>query len=78
MIPNTAYPVLVLCGSDPNRRELMKALDPQGLLPSKALLPMAGKRVLDWQLEALIESPNISEIYLIGLSPEEFPSELDL
>lgn len=78
MNPDTAYPVLLLCGSDPDRRELMKTHDPHGLLPSKALLPMAGKRVLDWQLEAMIESQNISEIYLIGLSPEEFPSELAL
>jgi len=78
MIPNTAYPVLLLCGSDPNRRDLMKVLDPEGLLPSKALLPMAGKRVLDWQLDAMIESPDISDIYLIGLSPEEFPSDLAL
>ena len=78
MIPDTAYPVLLLCGSDPNRRNLMKVLDPEGLLPSKALLPMAGKRVLDWQLDAMIESPDISDIYLIGLSPDEFPSDLDL
>ena len=78
MISNTAYPVLLLCGSDPNRRNLMKVLDPEGLLPSKALLPMAGKRVLDWQLDAMIESPDISDIYLIGLSPDEFPSDLDL
>ena len=78
MIPETSYPVLLLCGSDPNRRDLMKVLDPEGLLPSKALLPMAGKRVLDWQLDAMIESPNIGDIYLIGLSPEEFPSDLDL
>jgi len=78
MIPGTAYPVLLLCGSDPKRRELMRAHDPHGLLPSKALLPMAGKRVLDWQLEAMIESPDISDIYLIGLSPEDFPSDLDL
>jgi len=78
MIPDTAYPVLLLCGSDPNRRDLMKVLDPEGLLPSKALLPMAGKRVLDWQLDAMIESPDIGDIYLIGLSPEEFPSDLDL
>ena len=78
MNTDTAYPVLVLCGCDPNRRELMKAHDPQGLLPSKSLLPMAGKRVLNWQLVAMVESPNISEIYLIGLSPEEFPSNLAL
>lgn len=78
MISDKNYPVVLLCGCDPNRRELMKVHDPQGLLPSKALLPMAGKRVLDWQLEAMIESPDISEIYLIGLSPEEFPSDLDI
>jgi len=78
VITDTAYPVLLLCGSDPNRRDLLKELDPEGLLPSKALLPMAGKRVLDWQLDAMIESPDISDIYLIGLSPEEFPSDLDL
>ena len=78
MNSNTAYPVLLLCGCDPDRRELMKIHDPQGKLPSKALLPMAGKRVLDWQLEALIESPDISEIYLIGLTQEEFPSDLDI
>ena len=78
MIPDTAYPVLLLCGSDPNRRELMNALDPQGALPSKALLPMEGKRVLDWQLEAMVKSQNISEIYLIGLTEEEFPSDFDL
>jgi CTP:molybdopterin cytidylyltransferase MocA len=78
MISDTAYPVLLLCGGDPNRRDLMKVLDPDGLLPSKALLPMAGKRVLDWQLDAMIESPDISDIYLIGLSPDEFPSDLDL
>jgi len=78
MISNSAYPVLLLCGSDPNRRELMKVLDPDGLLPSKALLPMAGKRVLDWQLDAMIKSHDISDIYIIGLSPEEFPSDHDL
>ena len=78
MISVKPYPVMVLCRSDPERRELMKAHDPHGLLPSKALLPMAGKRVLDWQLEAMVKSPNIDEIYLIGLSPEEFPSDLAL
>jgi len=78
MNSDTAYPVLLLCGSDPKRRELLRAYDPQGLLPSKALLPLAGKRVLDWQLEAMIESPAISDIYLIGLSPEEFPSDFNL
>ena len=73
-----SYPVLLLAGSDPDRRDLMIVYDPEKKLPSKAVLPMLGKRVLDWQLEAMIESPNISDIYLIGLSPDEFPSVLDL
>jgi hypothetical protein len=30
--------------------------------------------VLDWQLESMCESPYVGEIFLIGLSPDEFPS----
>lgn len=78
MVSEEAYPVVVLCGSDPNRRDLLKTFDPEGRLPSKAVLPMAGKRVLDWQLEAMVKSPDIGQIHLIGLSAEEFPSDLDL
>ena len=72
----------ILCAdwlaANPDRRDLMIVYDPEKKLPSKAVLPMLGKRVLDWQLEAMIESPDISDIYLIGLSPDEFPSVLDL
>jgi len=78
MISGKKYPVVVLCGSDPDRRDLLKTLDPEGMLPSKAVLQMAGKRVLDWQLEAMVKASDIGQIHLIGLSAEEFPSDLDL
>ena len=69
----TSYPVLILCGRDEIRRELLEVHDPEGNYPSKSTLPMHGKRVLDWQLETMCESPYVGEMYLIGLSPEEFP-----
>jgi len=73
MVDVRTYAVLVLCGQDEKRRELLKIHDPEGKYPSKVLLPMHGKRVLDWQLESMSESPYIGEIFLIGLSPDEFP-----
>ncbi len=72
------YPILVLCGRDLKRRELLEVLDPDGEYPSKALLPMHGKRVMDWHLEALFASKYVDEVYLIGLKPEEFPSSANL
>jgi hypothetical protein len=73
MMSTNAYPVLILCGQDKKRRELLEVHDPEGNYPSKSTLPMHGKRVLDWQLESMCKSPSIGEIYLIGLSPDEFP-----
>jgi len=74
MVDVRKYPVLVLCGRDENRRELLKIHDPEGKYPSKVLLPMLGKRVLDWQLEALLSSSYVGDIYLMGLSPAEYPA----
>jgi len=68
MMATKTYPVLVLCGSDPERRELLKVLDPEEKYPSKVLLPFLGKRVIDWQLEALQASSYVGEIYLLGLT----------
>ena len=65
------YPVFVLCGSDPKRRKLLHVLDPEEKYKSKALIPLLGKRVMDWQLEALKESPYVEDLYLIGLSKED-------
>ena len=74
MVDVRKYPVLVLCGRDEERRELLKIHDPEGKYPSKVLLPMLGKQVLDWQLEALLNSPYVGNIYLIGLSSAEYPA----
>lgn len=69
------YPVFVMCGEDPKRRKLMDAADPDGKYKSKALLPFLGKRLIDWQMDALRKSPYVGELYLIGL--DESDLELD-
>jgi hypothetical protein len=65
------YPVFVLCGSDSKRRKLLQVLDPEEKYRSKALIPLLGKRVIDWQLEELIQSPYVDDLYLIGLTEED-------
>lgn len=65
------YPVLMLCGSDRKRRKLLQELDPDYQLKSKALLPFLGKRVIDWQIEALQASPYVKDLYLLGLTEED-------
>jgi hypothetical protein len=62
------YPVFVMCGRDAQRRRLLQAIDPDGKYKSKALLPFLGKRLIDWQIEALNKSPYVEGLYLIGLS----------
>ena len=64
------FPVFVICGRDEKRRRLMQELDPDGKVPVKALLPFLGKRIIDWQLEALAASPYVDQIYLLGLCEE--------
>ncbi len=65
------YPVFVMCGSDYQRRRLLQVIDPEGKYKSKALLPFLGKRLIDWQLEALSKSPYVEGLYLIGLSESD-------
>ncbi|MFW5714482.1 MAG: hypothetical protein ACOCYU_07410 [Brevefilum sp.] len=65
------YPVFVLCGCDPGRRKLMKAVDPEGHYKSKALLPFLERRLIDWQMDELIKSPHVGEIFLIGLEESD-------
>lgn len=69
--PELRFPVFVMCGRDEERRRLMRELDPNGQVPVKALLPFLGKRVVDWQLEALRRSVYVGEIYVLGLSREQ-------
>lgn len=67
----STYPVFVMCGRDHKRRKLLEAVDPEGKYKTKALLPFLGKRLADWQLEALTKSPYVGSIYLLGLSEED-------
>jgi hypothetical protein len=69
----STYPVLVLCGRDLQKRDLLKVHDPEGKYPSKVLLPLLGKRVIDWQLEALLGSRHVEDVYLIGLCEDDYP-----
>ena len=73
MMATKTYPVFVLCGRDPKRRKLLRVHDPEGKYPSKALLPMLGKRVIDWQLEALQASSYVGDIFLLGLTQSDYP-----
>ena len=67
------YPVFVMCGRDPRRRRLMEVIDPEGKYKSKALLPFLGRRLVEWQLEELRQSPYVGEVYLLGLSETDLP-----
>lgn len=70
------YPVFVMCGRDAVRRKMMIDLDPDEQYPSKALLPFLGKHLIEWQLEALAQSPYISQIYLLGLTQKDIDLNL--
>jgi len=65
------YPVFVMCGRDAERRKLLKVIDPQETYKAKALLPFLGKRLVEWQLEELRQSPYVEDLYVIGLSPDD-------
>ncbi len=65
------FPVFVMCGEDVRRRKLMEAIDPDNKYKSKALLPFLGKRLIDWQLEELRQSPYVEDLYILGLSEED-------
>lgn len=68
MTAQPQFPVFIMCGRDTKRRRLLEVIDPEGRYKSKALLPFLGKRLIDWQMEALHGSPFIEGLYLIGLT----------
>lgn len=68
---NIPYPVFMMCGRDLIPRRLMQVHDPEGHYAAKALLPFMGKRIIDWQLEALLQSRYVEHVYLLGLTPEQ-------
>lgn len=67
------FPVFMMCGRAPVRRQLMKVLDPDKY-PIKGLLPFLGKRIVDWQIEALASPPYVQKIYLLCLCEEQASS----
>lgn len=69
------YPVLILAGSDKERREIMQIHDPEEKYKSKVLLPMCGKTVLEWVVEEFLKSPYIDEVFVLGLSDKEIKFE---
>lgn len=70
MVPEK-YPILVLCGSDARRRKLLRELDPDEKYPTKALLPFLGRRVIDWQLDALRGCTQVGDLLLLGLNADQ-------
>ncbi|MFN2305011.1 MAG: hypothetical protein ACK2TV_14870 [Anaerolineales bacterium] len=65
------YPVFVMCGSDAKRRHILEVRDPEEKYKARAMLPFLGKRLIDWQLDALRQSPFVEDLYLLGLSAED-------
>ena len=65
------FPVFVMCGRDAKRRRLLEVHDPEGKYKAKGLLPFLGKRLIEWQLDVLRESPYVEGLYLLGLSEED-------
>ncbi len=40
------------------------------------MLPFLGKRLIEWQLEALAQSPYVEKIYLLGLTEEDITPDV--
>ena len=67
------FPVFVMCGRDAKRRRLLEVHDPEEKYKAKGLLPFLGKRLVEWQLDVLRESPYVEGLYLLGLSEADLP-----
>jgi len=78
MAKTSSYPVLVLCGRGRGRRGMLDELDPDNLYPSKVLLPMHGKPLIEWQIEALQASPYVQKLFLIGLQEDDYSFSPDI
>ncbi|NPD88859.1 MAG: NTP transferase domain-containing protein [Asgard group archaeon] len=65
------YPILLLAGRDLERRDLLKALDPNGKYTSKVALPFLGKTVIEWVVEAFLKSKYVDDVYILGLTEKD-------
>lgn len=74
MAAERQYHAVVLAGSPPDRPDPLAAW--KGV-PKKSLIPVAGKEMVRWVVEALWGSGRIATVVLAGLGPEdglEFPA----
>lgn len=66
--------ILITVGRSPLDSELFKLVENfQHNL--KALLPICGKPIIEWIVDAIEHCEKIRDIYIIGLSPEQFPDK---
>jgi len=68
MEAETRFQAIVLAGGPPDREDPLAAM--RGV-PKKSLIPIAGKEMVRWVVEALHGSGRVETIVLVGLGPEE-------
>ena len=64
--------MLITVGRSPLDSELFK-LTENFQHNLKALLPICGKPIIEWIIDAIEQCENIGDTYIVGLSPEQFP-----
>lgn len=72
--PTTPVPALVMAGYDAGRRSGLRALrrPPTGAMPAhKALLPLNGRPLVAYTVDALRSSPRVGSMTLVGFDPSE-------
>ena len=68
MVSSPAMHAVVLAGGPPAAREPICHGTPY---PLKALVPLAGRPMIDWVLDALEESGCVEGVVVVGLEPEQ-------
>jgi GTP:adenosylcobinamide-phosphate guanylyltransferase len=66
--------ILVLVGKSKHDEDLFK-LYKKRRIPLKALLPLHGKPMLEWVIDAIRGSKTIRRIFIVGMEEEQFPSD---
>ncbi len=64
--------MLITVGRSPFDLELFKLVE-NFKHNLKALLPICGKPIIEWIIDAVEQCERIRDIYIVGLSPEQFP-----
>jgi len=68
MEAETRFQAIVLAGGPPDKEDPLAAM--KGV-PKKSLIPIAGKEMVRWVVEALHGSGRVETVVLVGLGPEE-------